>query len=167
MVRKVFVLVVLLLFALVMVLGACAPAGIGQGRAADSEETSTTEQTPGDAADEPSGDAADTPSPDVADLPRLVDNAAWVTRDGETALVVSPSQLLRDSGSTAVFDEAWRRVVVAIPEADTPGMRDQFVCHAVFAPTKNAWYLEPARPAVGFARTVTAGCNPGDVRDVG
>lgn len=135
--------------------GACAPA-----------------TTPGDGARSATdvwGTAAPSTSgpDDVRTLPRLVDDAAWVTREGERALVVTPSTLLRESRSPKVFEEAWRRVVVAVPKADTPGMRDQFLCHAAFASSKRAWYLEPARPAVGYWRTVRAGCNPGDVTDVG
>ncbi|WP_051992297.1 DUF2599 domain-containing protein [Mobilicoccus pelagius] len=98
---------------------------------------------------------------------RLVDDASWVGRDGEGALRVTPSDRLRESSDPEVYEEAWRRVVCAVPGADAPGMRDQFVCHAAFASQKEAWYLEPARPAVGYWRTVRAGCNPGDVRDAG
>lgn len=108
-------------------------------------------------------------SPDAAarwPMP-LVEDASWVTRDGTRALKVTPTQALRDETDPAAYDEAWRRVVRAVPQADTPGMRDQFVCHATFASAKQGWYLEPARPAVGYWETVKAGCNPGDVRDVG
>ena len=97
----------------------------------------------------------------------LVEDASWVEREGTRALRVTPSQALRDSTDAAAYDEAWRRVVTAVPEAETPGMKDQFVCHATFASSKEAWYLEPARPAVGYWKTVGAGCNPGDVTDVG
>lgn len=152
-VKKAVVLVVLLLFALVVVLGACSPPDSGRGSAQASEQTD--------------GGTPSTSSDEVTALPRLVDDATWVTREGERALVVLPSRLLRESHREQVHDEAWRRVVAAVPEADTPGMRDQFVCHAAFASTKGAWYLEPARPAVGYWRTVGAGCNPGDVADVG
>ena len=41
------------------------------------------------------------------------------------------------------------------------------VCHAAFAPSKEGWFLEPRRPDVGYWETVAAGCNPGDVADVG
>lgn len=150
-VKKAVVLVVLL-FAPVA-LGACSPADSGRGSAQASEQS-----------DEGTSSML---SQEVTELPRLVDDATWVTREGERALVISPSRLLRESHCDQVYDEAWRRVVAAVPEADTPGMRDQFVCHAAFASTKGAWYLEPARPAVGYWRTVGAGCNPGDVADVG
>ncbi len=94
-------------------------------------------------------------------------DARWVVREGERALVVTPTRYLREHGEVEVAREAWRRVVAALPDADSPGMSDQFVCHAQFAATKSAWYLEPRRPAVGYSRTVLAGCNPGEVRDVG
>lgn len=129
----------------------------------------------------PSGPATSVPAPDAgasctatrpseqvsASLPALVADARWVVREGERALVVTPTPYLREHGETAVAREAWRRVVAAVPEADTPGMQDQFVCHVQFAAAKPGWYLEPRRPAVGYSRTVLAGCNPGEVPDVG
>lgn len=142
--------------------GGCGSAGTGTSGAAGTG-------TPGAAGTGTSG-AAGTRTPGGAGpttYPPLVADATWVTREGERALVVTPTTYLRDHGTTEVAEEAWRRVVVAVPEADTAGMRDQFVCHAQFAATKDAWYLEPARPAVGYARTVAAGCNPGSPRDVG
>lgn len=99
--------------------------------------------------------------------PPLVADASWTTREGERALVVRPTAYLREHTRTEVADEAWRWVVAAVPAADSPGMRHQFVCHVQFAASKDAWYLEPARPDVGYARTVAAGCNPGSPRDVG
>lgn len=136
--------------------GTSSAAGRGGSRQA---ETST--KAAGSSSDRTSSATARTT------YPALVRDASWVTREGERALVVSPTAYLREHAQTDVADEAWRRVVAAVPEADTPGMRDQFVCHAQFASTKDAWYLEPARPAVGYARTVMAGCNPGAPRDVG
>lgn len=61
--------------------------------------------------------------------------------------------------------EAWREVLAIAPDADTPGMRAQFLCHWNFAefalPGKTSWDLEPWRPAVDDTATVVAGCNPG------
>ena len=111
--------------------------------------------------------AATSREPDLSALPPLVADARWASRDGEPALRVSPTRYLRERPSREVAREAWRRLVKAVPEADTPGMEDQFVCHAQFAGFKSRWYLEPRRPAVGYAQTVLAGCNPGDVIDVG
>ena len=43
-------------------------------------------------------------------------------------------------------DEAWGEVLAMAPDADTPGMRAQFVCHFKFAefvePGKTSWNLE-------------------------
>ncbi|MEP7160749.1 MAG: DUF2599 domain-containing protein [Dermatophilaceae bacterium] len=103
----------------------------------------------------------------ASSYPALVADARWVTREGERALIVTPTVYLREHGSLDVAKEAWRRLSAAVPAADTPGMRDQFVCHAQYASTKTGWYLEPARPAVGYPRTVLTGCNPGTQKDVG
>lgn len=60
---------------------------------------------------------------------------------------------------------AWAQVLSLARDADSPGMHDQFRCHwefaRVVAPDKPSWNLEPWRPAVGYARTVAARCNPG------
>ena len=113
------------------------------------------------------GTAVTTADATSTSYPALVADARWVTREGERALVVTPTAYLREHGSADVAKEAWRRVSAAVPDADTPGMQDQFVCHAQYASTKTGWYLEPARPAVGYPRTVLTGCNPGTQSDVG
>ncbi len=125
------------------------------------------------AAGEPAASPSSARSSEAVSIPsgmapaRLIDDVEWVGRGGERALKVTPATALRAELNRDVVADAWRRVVRAVPAADTPGMRDQFVCHAYFAPGKEAWYLEPARPDVGYWRTVLAGCNPGDVIDVG
>ena len=67
--------------------------------------------------------------------------------------------------SQAQIDEAWGEVLADAPDADTPGMRAQFVCHwrlAEFAePGKASWNLEPWRPDVDNNTMITSGCNPG------
>jgi len=97
----------------------------------------------------------------------LIAAATWVTREGERSLQVSPTDALRGSQDADVARRAWQEVLGKAPDADTPGMLDQFVCHAQFASQKAAWFLEPRRPAVGYTKTVLAGCNPGDVQDGG
>jgi hypothetical protein len=56
-------------------------------------------------------------------------------------------------------------VLALAPEADLPGMRDQFVCHFRFAevaqPGKTSWNLEPWRPVVDDQTMTATGCNPG------
>jgi hypothetical protein len=51
------------------------------------------------------------------------------------------------------------------PAADTAGMEDQLICHVQFASAKPVFHLEPWRPAVGYLRTLVAGCNPGPLPD--
>ncbi len=62
-------------------------------------------------------------------------------------------------------DQAWGEVVAQAPDADTPGVRAQFLCHWRFAefaePGKASWDLEPWRPLVGDSVMLAAGCNPG------
>lgn len=69
-------------------------------------------------------------------------------------------------GKTAAqTQEAWREVLMLAPDADSPGMRAQFVCHWNFAelahPGKTSWDLEPWRPDVDDSDMLLAGCNPG------
>ncbi len=58
-------------------------------------------------------------------------------------------------------------MLAARPDADRPGMFDQFRCHVEYAPRKAAWYLDPARPDLGYLVTVLAKCNPGPDPDGG
>ncbi|CPU68017.1 Protein of uncharacterised function (DUF2599) [Mycobacteroides abscessus] len=64
------------------------------------------------------------------------------------------------TAGTATAGSAGTQVVAAEPEADTPTMHDQLVCHAVGAPDKATWNLEPWRPDVGLLATMSARCNP-------
>ncbi len=96
---------------------------------------------------------------------QLVLETTWLTRQGTRSLRVTPTWVAR--GWLSGGDQVWAEVVEREPDADTPGMRDQLVCHVRFAPAKQAWFLEPDRPAVGYAATVLAACNPGDVADGG
>ncbi len=96
---------------------------------------------------------------------QLVLQTTWLKRSGTRSLRVTPTWVAR--GWFSGGDQIWAEVVEREPDADTPGMRDQLVCHVRFAPAKQAWFLEPDRPAVGYAATVLAACNPGDVADGG
>ena len=55
------------------------------------------------------------------------------------------------------------------PDAATPGMHEQFLCHwelaEVFQPGKPSWNLEPWRPVVDDTTMVSSGCNPGGGRE--
>lgn len=100
----------------------------------------------------------------------LIERISWVDRGGSPTLRVFPSHAGRDvagdfAKSAAQTAEAWRQVLALAPDADTPGMRAQFLCHWNFAefaePGKTSWDLEPWRPAVDDSQMLLAGCNPG------
>ena len=101
--------------------------------------------------------------------PPFVDHTEWTQWGGLTSLRVFPTPSGRVAASrpgTAVFaDEAWVEVLALSPDADTAGMRAQFLCHWQFAeltrPGKTSWNLEPWRPVVDDAETLASGCNPG------
>lgn len=98
---------------------------------------------------------------------QLVVGARWVDRGGRRSLEVVPGPAQRGSVDEATITAAWQRILGLHPDADVPGMRDQYACHVLFAPDKDAYYLEPWRPAVGAVRTVAEGCNPGERKDLG
>ncbi|WP_454041725.1 DUF2599 domain-containing protein [Cellulosimicrobium sp. Marseille-Q8652] len=85
--------------------------------------------------------------------------AVWGEREGGRSLAVDPTGWGR-TGGTAAQDVLWTALVAAEPEADTPGMHDQLVCHALGAPDKATWNLEPWRPDVGLVAVLAARCNP-------
>lgn len=102
--------------------------------------------------------------------PPYIDTVTWVSYDGLPTLRVYPSPAGRDVagdfGKTAAqTGEAWNEVLAMAPDADTPGMRAQFLCHWQFAefaqPGKTSWDLEPWRAPVDGAAMLLAGCNPG------
>ena len=102
--------------------------------------------------------------------PPFVDHTEWVNWGRGSSLRVYPTPSARAAArqlGTAGTDagEAWSEVLALAPDADTPGMREQFICHwqvAEFAqPGKTSWNLEPWRPVVDDAEMVASGCNPG------
>lgn len=123
---------------------------------------------------DPGAGAANPPNP----LPPFIDHTQWAHWHGLSSLRVFPTPAGRmaasqpGTGATgateateALADEAWAEVLALSPDADTAGMRAQFVCHWQFAelaqPGKSSWNLEPWRPVVDDAEMVASGCNPG------
>jgi Protein of unknown function (DUF2599) len=112
-------------------------------------------------------------APAVADpgdpAPPFVDHTQWARWGRLTSLRVYPTPAARaaarQGGTTGAADEAWSEVLALSPDADTPGMRAQFICHWQFAefaqPGKTSWNLEPWRPVVDDSEMVASGCNPG------
>jgi hypothetical protein len=99
----------------------------------------------------------------------LIDHVQWGSTDQGRQLRVYPTAAGRADTSASGIDQAWSEILAAAPDANTPGMHDQFECHWVFArivdPTKTSWNLEPWRPDVGYQATVAARCNPGGPED--
>lgn len=100
--------------------------------------------------------------------PPFIDHTQWVHRGDLSSLQVYPTPSGRSAsgiGARADGDEAWTEVLASAPDADTPGMREQFMCHWQLAelgqPGKTSWNLEPWRPVVDPDTMVNSGCNPG------
>lgn len=109
-------------------------------------------------------------SADPNSPPPYIDRANWVSYDGLATLRVYPTVAGRQvagaiTKTPAQGDEAWGEVLAQAPDAGTPGMRAQFLCHWRFAefaePGKLSWDLEPWRPVVTDSVMLAAGCNPG------
>lgn len=110
-----------------------------------------------------------TASADAA-APPYIEQARWVSYGGLPTLRVYPTVAGREvagelSKTGVQTAEAWHEVLTLASDADTPGMRAQFVCHWDFAefaqPGKTSWDLEPWRPAVDDNAMMLTGCNPG------
>ena len=103
-----------------------------------------------------------------APAPPYIDHTEWVHWADLTSLRVYPTTAGRAAPADFVrAEEAWSEVLADAPDADLPGMRQQFDCHwhlAEFAvPGKVSWNLEPWRPVVDDVTMWQAGCNPGNV----
>ena len=98
-----------------------------------------------------------------------VDHVEWAKWGDLSSLRVYPTDAARalthQPGSAAEADQAWTEVLAQSPDADLPGMREQFLCHWTFAelaePGKTSWNLEPWRPEVAREVLLASGCNPG------
>ncbi|MFE2996633.1 DUF2599 domain-containing protein [Nocardia sp. NPDC059246] len=124
---------------------------------------------------QPTGSSAPiaNPSPTTPGVPAvdpfpdqpLIDHTQWSDDSDGRRLRVYPTQAGRSDTFPAALGRAWQEVLTSVPDADSPGMYDQFRCHwewaRVVQPDKTSWNLEPWRPAVGYDATVAALCNPG------
>ncbi|MGW4364304.1 DUF2599 domain-containing protein [Nocardia takedensis] len=99
-----------------------------------------------------------------ADQP-LIDHVEWTENVDGARLLVFPTVAGRRTVTGGNDERAWQEVLARAADAETPGMRDQFLCHwewaRLVAPNKPSWNLEPWRPDVGYQATVQASCNPG------
>jgi hypothetical protein len=105
------------------------------------------------------------PTADAYASAKLIDHTRWTTDSDGRRLHVYPTPAGRKDWYPPALDRAWGEVLADAPEANTPGMYDQFKCHwqwaRLVAPDKPDWNLEPWRPVLGFDATVKALCNPG------
>jgi hypothetical protein len=105
-----------------------------------------------------------------APSPPYVDHTEWVHWAELSSLRVYPTLAGRKASADVTSpDEAWAEVLADAPDADLPGMREQFVCHWQLAelvePGKTSWNLEPWRPVVEPAMMLETGCNPGGIEE--
>jgi hypothetical protein len=111
---------------------------------------------------------------DTNPAPPFIDHVTWADWGDLKSLRVYPTPAGRDAAAQLLkppseIDEAWGEVLTLAPDADLPGMRDQFVCHFRFAefaqPGKTSWNLEPWRPVVDDETMTQTGCNPGGLEE--
>lgn len=80
-------------------------------------------------------------------------------------LEVAPTPAGREAWGDSDAATAWQEVLHLAPDADTPGMWEQFDCHWTWArllePDKPTWNVEPWRPVVAPEQMLSEGCNPG------
>ena len=105
--------------------------------------------------------------------PPYIDHVEWAKWGDLSSLRVYPTAAGRAAaarlrtGDQAA--EAWAEVLRLSPDAELPGMHEQFACHwqlAEFAqPGKSSWNLEPWRPEVDATEMLAASCNPGGTEE--
>ncbi|WP_431816710.1 DUF2599 domain-containing protein [Gordonia jacobaea] len=130
-------------------------------------ESSVSDAASGSGA--PSGAVSGAPSVsavlDPAHPPPYVDHVTWVSTAVGPSLQIYPTPNGRASIADDGAQVAWREVLALAPDADTPGMNAQFVCHWNFAravdPNKPSWNIEPQRPVVDDSTMIATRCNPG------
>ncbi|WP_129590736.1 DUF2599 domain-containing protein [Sanguibacter massiliensis] len=92
--------------------------------------------------------------------PRAVESATWADDvEGGRSLQVDPTTFGR-SGSAAALEAVRAELVESEPDAGTTVMDHQLRCHALGAPGKETWNLEPWRPEVDYLAYLLARCNP-------
>ena len=109
---------------------------------------------------------------DPVATPPYIDHVEWAKWGDLSSLRVYPTRAGREASLVAtVSDEAaaWAEVLALSPDADMPGMYEQFICHWELAelgePGKTSWNLEPWRPKVDDETLVSTRCNPGGTEE--
>ncbi len=112
-------------------------------------------------------------SADPVPGPPYVDHVQWAKWGDISSLRVYPTGAARlassEPGTDPQAGEAWAEVLTLSPDADMPGMRDQFMCHWELAelaqPGKVSWNLEPWRNEVSDEVMFETRCNPGGTEE--
>lgn len=91
-------------------------------------------------------------------------SGSWITRDGAISLSLKHTGWASLGVSTGMITWSWNTVKAKFSSSSNwyneTGMHEQYLCHVNFAANKSEWNLEPWRPAVGYAKTIAASCNP-------
>lgn len=113
----------------------------------------------------PAPTQAPAPTPPPLALPPFIASATWSDSAHGVTLRVAPTPSALRAGGPEDAETAWDEVLNLAPDADTPGMREQFDCHWTWArllePDKPTWNLEPWRPVVPAETMLLERCNPG------
>lgn len=147
----------------VLIASGCATDEPGQPAGTDAPPatgaTGTAEQEP------TSSSSPSLPPTSPPTSPPFIASATWADSDYGTTLKVAPTTAGRHAWGQNDAAAAWQEVLRLAPDADTPGMQEQFDCHWTWArllePDKPTWNVEPWRPAVPPERMLAEGCNPG------
>ena len=148
-------------FLLVTIAAAGCAGGVGESE--NPSAGSATPSSPLPTPSPPRQGAGQTPPP--AATPPFVASATWGDSDYGVTLRVAPTPSALRAGGPGDAAIAWGEVLRLAPDADTPGMREQFDCHWTWArllePDKPTWNLEPWRPVIPTEMMLWEGCNPG------
>lgn len=85
--------------------------------------------------------------------------ATWGVAEGGRSLEVTPSEWAR-SGTLAAQQGLWSQLVAQHPDANSPTMHEQLLCHVLGAAGKSTWHIEPWRPQVDALTMLRTRCNP-------
>ena len=85
--------------------------------------------------------------------------ATWGEAEGGRSLEITPSEWAR-TGTLAAQQALWSQLVAQQPEANSPSMHEQLLCHVLGAAGKSTWHIEPWRPQVDALTMLRTRCNP-------
>ncbi|WP_263731459.1 DUF2599 domain-containing protein [Cellulomonas sp. SG140] len=85
--------------------------------------------------------------------------ASWGEAEGGRSLEITPSEWAR-SGTLAAQQALWSQLVAQHPDANSPTMHEQLLCHVLGAAGKSTWHIEPWRPQVDALTMLRTRCNP-------